>query len=370
MFHIMRNSTIFGTRDLVDRFMTALHSVAPRGVENYVSLPLWEQRVGNRRVDARVEWVLDGRPYNLDLEIRLGTPNATDLPKPYEQLPRDARSIPVFVSPYLSPGTRARLEDLGWSYWDATGNMLLFCREPFITIRSTGASRDPSPSAEPRPLATLKGRSTSAVMVHLLTYGGAASVRDLARETKIGLGTVSRVVALLREENFLQPKGGGSIALANRVDVARRWAEDYRFETTYRAKRYYSRLGDKAAVDRIKISGIDYAFTGLRAAAASFALREQVAPLPASDVWVYTDDVAALVREADLAPDPRRGTIWLAESDVIGTGQEGLVGNSAEKYVLPWRAVGDLLSTPGRHAAVGEELARLLAQERAPYGSQ
>ncbi len=342
--------------------MNALHYVTPRGVGNSVSLPTWEHGVGDRRVDARVEWSIGGRPFTLNLEVNLAAKNLAGFPLPLEQLPHADRSIPVFIAPFLSPGTRARLEELGWSYWDATGNLLLFCREPFLHIRSAGAERDPSPAAEPRPLATLKGRATSEVMVRLLTDGGGTSVRDLARWTKVGLGTVSRVVALLREENFLEATGGGPIVLTDRVDVARRWAEDYRFAKTFGAKRYYSRLGDEAAVDRIKKSGVGYAFTGLRVASAWFALQKQVSPLPASDVWLYTDDIPSLVREADLSPDPRRGSIWVAESDLFRPGRETTSGIAAEHQVVPWRAVGDLLSTPGRHAAVGEELAQMLAK--------
>jgi hypothetical protein len=364
MFHIMRNSTVFGTRDLADRFMTALHDVTPRGVENSVALPLWEQRIGDRRVDARVEWVVGGTPFTLDLEIKLGTLNPAGLPKPHEQMPRADRSVPVFVSPYLSPATRARLEDLGWSYWDTTGNLLLYSRDPFMSVRRTGASRDPSPASEPRPLATLKGRATSEVMVRMLRDDGPTTVRELARGTGAGLGTVSRVVGLLREENFLEATGSGEITLTDRVEAAKRWAEDYQFAKTFRAKRYYARIGDEAAVDRIRRSGVGYAFTGLRVASTWFAKRQQTSPLPASDVWLYTDDAPSLAREADLAPDPRRGSIWVAESDLFHPDREGKSGIRDEDQVWPWRAVGDLLSTPGRHAAVGEDLARLLIETK------
>ena len=341
--------------------MTALREVAPRGVENALSLPVWAREGG--AFDARLPWRVDGQDFSLDIRVKTDAGVGGDIPHLRDRAVPTGAPIPVFLSTFLPVSTRARLEEAGWSYWDTTGNMLLTSRDPFMNVRRTGARRDPSPTSEPRPLATLKGRATSEVVVRLLRDGGATTVRDLARGTKVGLGTVSRVVALLREENFLETTGGGPIVLADRIAVAQRWAEDYRFTKTFGAKRYYSRLGDETAVDRIKSSGVGYAFTGLRAASAWFAARQQVSPLPASDVWLYTDDLWSLVRVADLAPDPRRGSIWVAEADFFSVGEEGNSEIAAEHQVRPWRAVGDLLSTPGRHAAVGEDLCPLARRD-------
>ena len=364
MFHIMRNTTPFGTRDLVGRFMEALRTAIPFGIENRVDAADWRAGAGEPGAAAVVPWTVDGARISLALTVLVEPPTRAPAPPPASRRGGETR---VIVSTYLSPSVQAALDQEGWSYWDSTGNMSLLIREPLITVRREGARRNPEPSSESRALGSLKGRAASQVLVHLLTSGGGTTVRDISRQLKVGLGTVSRVVSLLRDENLFEPTGGGPIVLDDRIAVAHRWAEDYNFAKTFKARRYYSRLGDQSAVDRITRSGVNYAFTGLRVSSAWFAANDRTSPLPADDAWVYTDDAAALIKEADLAPDARRGSIWVAETDVFLPGREGTSGITAERQVVPWRAVGDLLSTPGRHAAAGDELARMLAAKEGAW---
>lgn len=347
----MRNSSQYGTLDLVDRFMQALRTLVPLGVLNRVR---YEDSAQDRRWDAVVQWDVGTSSVTLGIEAKVGSVRARP------PLPRAAGSgvIPVLVSTFISKPARRYLEDLGWSYWDTTGNMLIRAESPFLAVRLEGEEKDPNPEPQsPTQLKSLKGRAASEVIVSLLRSAGGriASQRDLARESGLPLGTISRVVSLLRDENLLEPTGGGPIVLSDRLQVARRWADDYSFVKTFRARRYYSLSGPDLALARIAESGQRYAVTGVQAAQDWLGQSGLTAGLPTSETWLYVSDREAVERVADLAVDSREGQIIVAECDFLA--REPRRSSGGLEYVTPWRSVGDLLSAGGRLASVGEQVA-------------
>lgn len=350
MFHIMRNNNEYGTLDLVERFMQALRTAVPLGTLNridYEPANDW---------DAVIRWEVGTASIRLGVEVRLG-PIRSNVPDLNSE---DSTIVPVLVAPFLSRAARQELEGRNWSYWDTTGNLLVRSEVPVVAIRLEGSTKDPDP--EPSPLAklkTLKGRAASEVLVGLLANGGnAGSLRDFAREHDLPVATVSRVVALLREENLIAPTGGGPIVLTDRLQVARRWADDYSFVKSFRARRYRSLNGPRFGLSRIVSSGVEYAITGVSAAQNWLEGTDTPTAFPATDTWVYVSDLSTVERGADLAPDPRGGQFVLAECDFLGRERPRTSGEY--KYVTPWRIVGDLLSTGGRAASVGERLANNL----------
>ena len=349
MFHFMRNSNDYGTLDLVDRFMKALRSVIPSGTLNRLEL----QNSTNVEPDAVIRWDVGDETFTLAVEVKL-SPLRT-APPLRNTLAGDA--IPIVVAPYISKSACRALEDSGWSYWDATGNTLIRSRSPLLVVRLDGAEKDPNPEPTTSAgLRSLKGRAASEVIVGLLQNGGqTGSIRDFARERQLPLATVSRVVSLLRDENYIEPTGGGPIVLTDRIDVARRWADDYSFARSFRARRYYSLGGPEFALSKIAESGIRYAVTGVGAAQNWLSQDSKMSRLPSAETWVYVEDLTAVERIADLAPDPREGQILVAECGFLG--REHVRQDGALNYATPWRLVGDLLSARGRIASVGEQLA-------------
>lgn len=349
MFRVMRNASEYGTLDLVERFILALRSVVPIGLLNRIEY----QQSATTEWDALVRWDVGKASLTFAIDVKLG-PLRGIPPRP--RMP-ESPAIPILVSTFLSKAARRELEDSGWSYWDATGNALIRSESPFVAVRLEGADKDPN--AERKPVArlrSLKGRAASEVIVGLLQSGGRVStIRDFARERDLPLGTVSRVVSLLRDENLIKPTGGGPVVLTDRLDVAKRWADDYSFMKTFRARRYYSLSGPELAVSRIAESGIPYAITGVRAAQNWLDQDARIAGLPSTETWLYVSDLAAVERIADLAVDTREGQIVVAECDFLNRERSRRVGEF--EYVTPWRIVGDLLSAGGRAASVGEQVA-------------
>jgi hypothetical protein len=358
----MRNATLYGTNDLIDRFMSALRELGPRDSLNEIVLAKAKQKDS---ADATVRWRVAGRSFSLALDVKVSP--IGPLPSSLKG-PRASDDVSVVLSPFISRAAQTQLESQGLSYWDPTGNLLLQSQSPFMWIKQEGSAKDPNPDSKVTALQSLKGRSASEVIVKLLSNGRAATVRDLARESGVALGTASRVISLLRNEDFLEPTGGGPIVVNDPVRLARRWAEDYSFEKTFKAKRYFSILGSSVALERIRESNSNYAITGLAAQALWYEEDARIAPLPASDLWLYTDDVALIEKVADLVPDNANGSIMVAQTEFFGSGRENYrpVGNTRTAW--PWRVVGDLLSLSGRYAAAGSDFAEELAlRPTGPY---
>ncbi len=354
MFQIMRNTNEYGTLDLVERFMQALRTVVPLGTLNRLDY----EPAHDSRWDAVIRWDVGNASLRLGLEVKVSAIRST-LP---QLSTADSTIIPVLVSPFLSRSARRELESLSWSYWDTTGNFLVRSETPFVAIRLEGSATDPDPEPSPTvKLKTLKGRAASEVMVALLKNGGkTGTLRDFAREHELPLATASRVVALLREENLIEPTGGGPIVLTDRLDVARRWADDYSFVKSFRARRYRSLGGPGLGLSSIVRSGVPYAITGVRAAQNWLEGTNTPAAFPATDTWIYVSNLASVERAADLAPDSRDGQFVIAECDFLTRERPREVGQY--HYVTPWRIVGDLLSAGGRVASVGERVAHDLVR--------
>lgn len=353
----MRNSDDYGTLDLVDRFMRALRTYVPLGKLNRIAY----ERGDDPPWDAVIQWNVGGAKVVLAIEVgRTAGVDPARLP-----VRRDA-AIPVLIAPFLSRSARRDLEGKGWSYWDSTGNTLLLSREPIIAVRLEGDNKDPDPEVKPpSKLRSLKGPTASEVMVGLLqNRGQTGSVRDFARQHKIPLGTVSRVVSLLRDENLIEPTGGGPIVLTDRLEALRRWAEDYSFKTTFRAQRYFSLTGPDLVLGRFADAGIQYAVTGVRAAQEWLTGSGQQAGLPATETWVYVTDLKAAERAADLTVDSRQGQILVAECDFLDREFSRRVGSV--RYAAPWRTAADLVSAGGRLASVGEQVANDLIWSSMP----
>lgn len=349
MFQFMRNGMIPGTEGLFQGFTKALFDVGGRLAS--------VQREGAKGFADYIAMVEFGdAAITLNVEVKLVPPRTrADVMKLV-----DSRSTAVnaLVAPFLPPPVRDELKKSGWSYWDATGNMLIRSVQPPVWIDRLGASRHPEPAItnEPQGLRSLKGKAASEVVVSLLSAGGAASVREAARESGAGVGTASRVIDLLRADGVLEVSAAG-VQVLDRIALAARWAQDYGFVSTFKPGRYISLLGEDLAIERLRRSDVRYALTGSRAAAAEFTRDGRVAPLPPAGIWLYTDDVAGVERTMDLAPD-RRGGVLVADCGFLRDGREGSQ-ETDPAIARHWRIVGDLLAAGGRLTAMGEELATL-----------
>lgn len=361
LFHMTRNTSLFGTSALLDDFMAAIHTFVPSGqIGCTVHSPTFPGST-DTGVDVIVPWTLGAHDLRFAVEVRLGTAAPRPLP-PTSQ--RSKEMIPVVIARYLSPAERRRIVAGGSSYWDSTGNVLIQHAEPLIRIEREGAQRSPEPTEREDRLESLKGRGAARVVEYLLTSGRTSGPRDLVSSMHFrdyddpdsaGVATASRVLALLREENFFKPTGAGAIMVRDRTALARRLVEDYSFVRSNRAKRYFSPLGREGTLMTLRSKGIDVATTGLQGASEYLAGADIRPTLPPNDLWLYAADAREVGRAAQLEPAPRDGDIYVADAPWMFDTHDyypAPVGNRA----YPWRIAFDLMSRHGRHAQAGEDL--------------
>jgi len=331
-----------------------MQTVVPHNTLNSLAIPRWLE--SNPTFDALMPWTVGDS--GLELAIRIALTADTPLARAEDPHLSPTR-IPVVIAPYLSPTKRQQATELGWSYWDATGNMQIRHSEPLVFIEREGAARNPNASSKPRGLSSLKGRGAARVVEYLLSYPNRGAARDVARETGVGVGTASRVISLLRYENFLAETGGAGVRIDDHEALAHRLVQDYSFVRSNRAKRYYSNLGREGALMALQRNGVRHAVTGLRAAADVYAMWQRPMALPSADLWLYVTDVNEAERVASLVPDARGGDILVAETPWLESGNY-YASNPPRAY--PWRVAFDLMSQPGRHAAVGADMLKELVK--------
>lgn len=253
----------------------------------------------------------------------------------------------VVVSRYLSEDTRARLQEGNLGYLDLTGNVRIVLAKPGLFIETQGASQDPD--REERPARSLRGPKAGRIVRALIDRREPPGVRELAAITKINAGYVSRVLSLLDQQALITRIGHGKLQSVDWPALLRRWAKDAPLETRGQVRTYLEPRGLSALLARLAKSEERYVVTGGLAAAAS----APTAPTRLGTIWI--GDAAEAAKRLDLRPVEAGANVLLIEpndQDVF----EGATRREGIWYAAPSQVAADLLTSPGRGPAEGEEL--------------
>ena len=195
-----------------------------------------EQNVGpGYGVDGLVGFAHHGGAYALVVEVRSnGAPRFVrsgvyQLESCVARLRQTAganasrRLIPMLVSPYLSPESRAICADHGTAYLDLVGN----ARLAFDTVYIERAVAE-KPRSETRALRSIFTPKAAAILRALLRNPGRAwRVADLAAEANASYGHVSNVRKALLEREWLDVRDDGAV-LVQPGALLQIWRESYR----------------------------------------------------------------------------------------------------------------------------------------------
>ena len=212
-------------RDLIcDLPSLQINSVEPRSTVE-----------GNHEVDAKVEFSLRDSVYSLIIEVKPnGAPRyvrsgVLQLESDIARLRRDGERfkqtdfIPMLVSQYLSPQSRAICRDHDVAYLDSVGNARLVFDT--VYIERTVAEK---PVTESRALRSLFSPKASAILRVLLREPGRPwRVAELAREANASYGHVSNVRKALLEREWLEASSAG-VVLVQPEALVKMWRESYR----------------------------------------------------------------------------------------------------------------------------------------------
>jgi len=294
----------------------------------------------------------DRRMGTLLLVVRSGL-----APKDVDALAQRAKSsqlgaVPLCVSRFLTTSTRARLRERGLPYLDLTGNIWLAMSKPGLFIERDGAAEDPD--RRERPTRTLRGAKAGLVVRALVERKQPPGVRELAAETGVDAGYVSRVLAFLESEALIRREGRGRIASIDWPGMLRRWATDAPLTSRGKVTTWLEPRGVNAMLARLKDCAEDYTVTGTLAAPYA-----PIAPARLALVWMR--DAAAAANRLALRPADAGANVMLVEP-----ADAGVFGGAAERdglrYCAPAQVAADLLTSPGRGPSEGEALIRWMQQ--------
>jgi hypothetical protein len=254
---------------------------------------------------------------------------------------------PLFIAPWISEQTRARLAADDVSFVDATGNVRLTAERPGLFITANGARKNPWPTD--KSLQSMRGTGTMRAVRALLDFTPPYGVRELANRSEASAPTLSRVIDLLERDELLTRDQRGTVVDLDWAGTIRRWARDYDVLNTNGSSTYLSPRGLPALAETLRTTKTAYALTGSLAA-------NEIAPYaPARLAMVYVQNVGDAADAFDLRPTDAGGNVvLLAPYDPIVFVRT--VERSNLRLVNPTQLAVDLLTGPGREPSEGEEL--------------
>lgn len=276
------------------------------------------------------------------------------------KVPKDAIGLLV-ASRYLGTRTRALLDEAGANYLDLTGNVCIRLERPALFIRTSGAERDPNPGAD-RKRRTLKGATAGRVVRFLCDVRPPYGVREVAERAETTPGYVSKLVATLGRDALIEKEGRGAITGVDWSGLIRRWVEDYSLFESNRSQTFLDPRGLPAFEKKLKAFDGRWALTGSSAGS-------RLAPVaPAHLATCFVDDVEAAATSLDLRPAEAGANIVLLEpyDDVV---YERMWKKGGLWYSSPSQVAADLLTSPGRGPAEGEELIRWMKENEDDWRS-
>jgi hypothetical protein len=289
----------------------------------------------------------DGRAGLIALEQRARLDPKGVLPLAEARRAAELKLPLLVISRYLSEATRERLRSESISYLDLTGNARLVVAEPGLFIETQGASEDPE--REERPARSLRGPKAGRIVRALIDRREPPGVRELAAATRIDAGYVSRVLSFLDTEALIHRGKRGRIESVDWPALLRRWAREAPLEDRGEARACLEPRGLPALVARLAKSKERYVISGTLAAQAW----AQAAPARLALVWL--EDAADASRRLGLRPAEAGANVLLIEP-VDPLVFEGATRREGVWYAAPSQTAADLLTSPGRGPAEGEEL--------------
>ncbi|MET8123788.1 hypothetical protein [Micromonospora sp. NPDC005189] len=115
----------------------------------------------------------------------------------------------LVVAPWLSPRTRALLDEAGYSYLDFTGNVRFRIDRPAVYLRLQGADRDPNP--KPQSQARLQGPKARRLVRLLVEATPPYRSKSLAEAGGLTPGYVSKMLSSLDEQALVERDSRGVV---------------------------------------------------------------------------------------------------------------------------------------------------------------
>jgi len=365
MFRVSRNGGKHGTTELVGAAELALRAALPSAWSVAADHRVVEvgARPGERPDAQFVITAPDGANALVLVECK-GVVVPRDIARVAQQTAayasavagRGVRGVAVMLAaPFISPTTRAQLEQHGLGWFDLTGNMRLRLDEPAVFLDRAGADRsgfrDP---ADRLLLKSLRGPAAAKVVLELCETLLPVGVRELAERAQVGMATSARVLELLDREAVIARQEGGAVAAVRKRLLIERWVQDYKIMSSNEVTTTIDPRGLSHALAKLSSLGSRIAVTG--SAAARAYLPNGIVPVsPLVSLSLFADDPLRLMDELGLKVVERGTNVLIMRPyDNIVHTKARLVDGI--EYAPPAQVVADLLTGPGRSSEEAEQL--------------
>jgi hypothetical protein len=274
--------------------------------------------------------------------------------KPSSDSRADGR-IPLVVVPYMGPVGRELCDRSGVAWLDLSGNTSIVA--PGLRIRIEG--RPNKYRERGRPPNVFAAKSSRVARQLLLEPRRFQSQAELARQTGLGDGYVSRIVRRLQQQDYVDRNDAGAIRPRDPDLLLDAWREAYDFNRHCILMGHVpARSGDELLhnlAERFSAEGLSCAATGLSAA----WLLTSHAAFRLVTLYVPSLPSASFLHELEFSDEGRGGNLWLVIPDDEGVLQ-GAQPSAGVMCVSPIQAYLDLTDQPERSKDAAAELRRRL----------
>jgi hypothetical protein len=260
----------------------------------------------------------------------------------------------MLVAPFVSPTTRAQLDEHGLGWFDLTGNLRLKLDRPAVFLDREGADRSGFRDPADRLLKSLRGPAAAKVVLELCETVLPVGVRDLAARAEVGPATSARVLELLDREAVIARDGNGVVTAVRKRSLLDRWTRDYKVMTSNEVVATLDPRGLGHALKALPSVGTRIAVTG--SAAARVYLPDDVTPVsPLVSLSLYAEEPIELMGQLGLRTVERGTNVLLIRphDDSVYAKSRRVEGID---YAAPAQVVADLLTGPGRASEEAEQL--------------
>jgi hypothetical protein len=267
----------------------------------------------------------------------------------------------LLVAPWLSERTQEVLAAQDVNYIDLTGNAFLSLNNPPLFLRTDGATRNPEPKRQGQ--SKLRGPKAGRLIRFLLDVRPPYTMAELARETGLTRGYVSRLLDALYREALIERSDRGPVESVAVANLIRRWARSYDVFDSNDTFQAIAPAGPKAVLEKLRASrpkDSRFVISGSFAASA-------MAPITAPALLIgYCEKPAELARDLDLLPSEEGANVILMRPFDQVVWQEAHF-HGGLSYAAPPQVAVDCLTGNGRMPEEGEALLEWMVEHEAAW---
>lgn len=266
--------------------------------------------------------------------------------------------LPLIAVPYMGDVGRRICSERGVGWFDLSGNANIVGRGLRIHIEG----RPNQFKLRGRPSTVFAPKSSRIARCLLLDPQRSFTQRQLAAETGLGEGYVSRLVRRMIEDRLLLHDEEGLIRPSDPANLLDAWGEEYEF-TKHRVLRGHvpARSQEEllgTVVAALREAGVQHAATGLAAA----WLLTHFATYRITTVFVGSPLEQPLLEKIGFRQDERGANVWLVEPN-----DEGVFYGVAPQEGVPCVSAVQVYVDLRGHPERAKEAAEELRKQRMPW---